>query len=137
MEFYINDKDEDSIEIISLFKKLEGKEKCNSCGKELIQKRTLISLPEYLIIVVNKNTNKKITTCLQRTIDIKQFCSNIQDEKVEFELVSFTNEVFHPIIKSKKDEWIKNSKKLKNVSEKRTLPNLLIYKLIKGKSKQK
>ena len=134
LEFCLNEKDGDSIEIISLFKQLETKGKCNSCGKELIQKRTLISLPEYLIIVVNdKNTKKTITTYLQKKIDIKQFCSNIQDKKVEFELVSFTNEKFYFLIKSKKDEWICNLTEIRNISHTQKVPNLLIYKRIKKK----
>ena len=62
------------MEIISLFNKLKRKEKCSVCGKDSEIKKTLISLPEYLIITVN-NKNKRITTNLNEKIDIKPFCN--------------------------------------------------------------
>ena len=133
LEFYLNEKKENSIEIISLFDGLENKEKCNGCGNNSEIKKTLISLPEYLIIVVN-DANKKITTSLSEKIDIKPFCKNIEGNKIEYELVIFTNDVFYPIIKLTKDIWMKDLKKVKFIGE-RKLPNLLIYKQIKEKSK--
>ena len=137
-EFFLNDRDEDSMEIISLFDKLKRKEKCSICGKDSEIKEALISLPEYLIITIN-DTHKRITTKLSGKIDIKPFCNNSEENKIEYELIFFTNEVFYPIIKSnklKEDKWMKGSKNVDFKTD-RKMPNLLIYKKVKGKSKIK
>ena len=138
LEFYLNDKDENSMEIISLFNKLKRKEKCSLCGKELEIKESLISLPEYLIIIVY-DTNKTITTKPSEKIDIKPFCNNMEESIIEYELIILTNEVFNPIIKFNKQKkviWMKGSKSV-DFKINRKMPNLLIYKKVKGKSKIK
>ena len=133
LEFFLNDKDGDSMEIISLFNKLKRKEKCSVCGKDSEIKKALISLPEYLIITVN-NKNKRITTILSEKIDIKPFCNNIEKNKIEYELVIFTNKDFYPIIKLNRGKWIIGIKDFDFKTEKK-MPNLLIYKKVKEKSK--
>ena len=130
LEFNLNENDKNSILIDDLFIKLKKKENCKICQKEKKIKKKLISLPEYLIIIV-KDTTKYITTFLEKTIDIKKFCY-IAEKKIEYELISFTDLNFRPIIKF--DNIWKGSKTEQfNLSEERKMPNLLIYKQIKKK----
>ena len=124
-EFLIKDGDVDSSEIISPWKKLEKKETCLKCWNELISKGTLISLPEYLLIFIDDKKYRQETA-----IDIKPF-QKIKDKNVEYELTIFTNEAFYPVVKSNKDAWEYNLKRI------RKLPRLMIYKRIKEKNKEK
>ena len=73
---------------------------------------------------------KKKVNFLYNTLDIGAFC-NIKDKKIEYELIIFINEKFHPLLASNKQEWVSNSYKS------RQLPNLLIYKRIKEEIKKK
>ena len=130
LKFDLNEKDKNSLKIISLFDKLKEIEICKTCKKERKIKKKLISLPEYLIIIV-KDTTKYITTFLEKTIDIKKSCY-IAEKKIEYELISFADLNFRPIIKF--DNIWKGSKTEQfNLSEERKMPNLLIYKQIKKK----
>ena len=127
LEFDLNEKKKNSLKIKELVDKLNNTETCRICQKERKIKKKFISLPEYLIIVVN-DTTKHISTFLEKNLDIKDFC-NIKDKIIKYELISFIDEKLGPVIKSN-DKWrVCNSENF-NLSQERTIPNLLIYKQI-------
>ena len=75
LEFDIKEDDKSSIDIIKLFKKLEEEKIKLENKEEMIIKRKLISLPKYLIIIINNKTkNKTLKSFLKKTINIKEFC---------------------------------------------------------------
>ena len=125
IEFELNKKDDNSLSIISLFNKLSETGTCNKCGMKLEIIRKFISLPKYLIIVVN-NLKKNVTTFLDEAIDIRKFC-NFQVKKAEYELISFIDENIYPIIKTDY-KWISYDSKFIDLNLERKIPNLLIYK---------
>ena len=134
LEFDLNEEDKKSMDILLLLQKLYEKEKCPECNEISNIEKKLISLPEYLIIVVN-DTNKIKKTILQNNIDIKNFChisDKSYDNKFKYELIIFTNESFETLIKSNIDnKWRINNEKAEELNIERKLPNLLIYKRIK------
>ena len=131
LNFSLNEKDKDSTKIKDLFEKLK-KDKCD-CGKE--QSIKLISLPEYLIITV-KDAKKTINTFLDKEIDIKKYCTNdvVEKNKNYYELISFINEDFYPLLKEEKKPIFRqcDGKEI-NINNYKKMPNLLIYKRIKSK----
>ena len=129
LKFELNEEKKETIPIISLFEQLKVKKKCE-CGKECKIKRKFISLPKYLLLVINdinKNRKKPIKTFLDNSIDIKEFY--IEKKKIEYELISFTDEQFIPTLKSREDfKWRKNDSTVIELHKERTMPNLLIYR---------
>ena len=57
---------------------------------------------------------------LNETIDIKPFCSNIEDKKPEYELIIFTNE-FVELINNLDNKWKKGLNPLKKFFTERKL----------------
>ena len=130
LEFNLNENDKDSKNITDLFiNKLKKTIKCEICQKDRKIKRKLISLPEYLIIIVNE-TKKNIMTVLDKKINIKNIC-NI-NKIPDYELISFIESNNSPIIKSD-DKWKGCNSEIVELSKGRKIPNLLIYKQIKEK----
>ena len=126
LKFNLNENDKNELQILSLFDKLKEIEICKICYADKKIKRKLISLPEYLIIIV-KDTIKIISTFLEK-IDIKKFCY-IAEKKIEYELIGFTDSNFRPIIKLG-NIWKGSNLIQFYLSEERKMPNLLIYKKI-------
>ena len=110
---------------------MKKKENCKICQREKKIKKKLISLPEYLIIIVNATT-KDIITYLDKKIEIKKIC-NIKDKIPDYELISFIESNNCPIIKSDNNIWKGCDSGEERLSKKRKVPNLLIYKQIKQK----
>ena len=131
LEFNLNENDKNSIKIDDLFIKLKKTENCEICQKEKRIKKKLISLPEYLIIIVNATT-KNIITYLEKKIEIKKIC-NIKGKIPDYELISFIESNNCPIIKSDNNIWKGCNSGEETLSQKRKMPNLLIYKQIKQK----
>ena len=131
LEFNLNENDKNSIKIDDLFIKLKKTENCEICQKEKRIKKKLISLPEYLIIIVNATT-KDIITYLEKKIEIKKIC-NIKGKIPDYELISFIESNNCPIIKSDNNIWKGCNSGEETLSQKRKMPNLLIYKQIKQK----
>ena len=130
LEFNLNENDKDQTKISSLFEKMSKDEVCNLCKKKINIKKKLVSLPEYLIIVVNVS-KKYISTSLEEKININKFCY-IQNKNAEYELISFSDVNFRPIIKSN-NIWNGYNTEKFNINKERKMPNLLIYKQIKQK----
>ena len=126
LQFDLNDKDNDKVDIYSLLKKMDESTKCD-CEKEVIITKKLNNLPKYLILVINSDKKKTLTKFNE--IDIKDF-SNIK-KGTKYELISFINEDFEPFNKSEENKWYKY---IYDKDNKYTLPksikypNLLIYK---------
>ena len=128
LEFDVKENMED---MLSIFKNLDLKLKCE-CGKDISITRRFISLPKYLIIIINNNINKKIKNF--GNINIKEFCKNIR--KAKYELYGFVDKNSKTICKSPTDskfyeygtEIIEEGDKF---NEENNNPNLLIYKIIK------
>ena len=131
LEFNLNENDKNSIKIDDLFIKLKKTENCEICQKEKRIKKKLISLPEYLIIIVNATT-KDIIAYLDKKIEIKKIC-NIKDKIPDYELISFIESNNCPIIKSDNNKWKGCRSGEEILRQKRKVPNLLIYKQIKQK----
>ena len=131
MEFNLNENDKNSIQIAELFIKLKKKENCKICQKEKKIKKKLISLPEYLIIIVNATT-KDIITYLDKKIEIKTIC-DIKNKIPDYELISFIESNNCPIIKSDNNIWKGCHSGEEILRKNRKVPNLLIYKQIKQK----
>ena len=92
-------------------------------------------MPEYLIITV-KDAKKTINTFLEKEIDIKKYCTNdvVEKNKNYYELISFINEDFYPLLKEEKKPIFRqcDGKEI-NINNYKKMPNLLIYKRIKSK----
>ena len=129
LEFDINEK-EVVKDIKSLFDKLN--ESINDGNTQPLNIfRKLITLPKYLIIIIN-NKNKDLRTMLNNNLDIKTFCEN-KDVKAQFKLISFIDsEKVIPICKSPvNDKWYKYDSIIEeenSISQVRPFPKLLIYK---------
>ena len=129
LEFDINKK-EVVKDIKSLFDKLN--ESINDGNTQPLNIfRKFITLPKYLIIIIN-NKNKDLRTMLNNNLDIKTFCEN-KDVKAQFKLISFIDsEKVIPICKSPvNDKWYKYDSIIEeenSISQVRPFPKLLIYK---------
>ena len=129
LEFDINEK-EVVKDIKSLFDKLN--ESINDVNTQPLNIfRKFITLPKYLIIIIN-NKNKDLRTMLNNNLDIKTFCEN-KDVKAQFKLISFIDsEKVIPICKSPvNDKWYKYDSIIEeenSISQVRPFPKLLIYK---------
>ena len=129
LEFDINEK-EVVKDIKSLFDKLN--ESINDGDTQPLNIfRKFITLPKYLIIIIN-NKNKDLRTQLNKELDIKEFCEN-KNVKAQFKLISFIDsEKVIPICKSPvNDKWYKYDSIIEeenSISQERPFPKLLIYK---------
>ena len=128
LEFDIKEKEKVK-DIKSLFDKLN--ESINDGKTQPLDIfRKFITLPKYLIIIIN-NKNKNLRTQLNKELDIKAFCEN-KNVKAQFKLISFIDsEKVIPICKSPvNDKWYKYDSIIKeenSISQERPFPKLLIY----------
>ena len=129
LELKINEEDKKSMDISSLFENL------NDYNEEYTITWKFISLPKYLIIIINNNKNRNFK-CLPE-IYIENFCKNIK--KAKYELISFIDKNSIAFCKSpidliwrKYDENDENKvQRIKKIEEEigiKNGSNFLIYK---------
>ena len=128
LEFDVKENMEDMLSVLG---GLDEKLKCE-CGKDIAITRRFISLPKYLIIIINNNINKKIKNF--GNINIKEFCKNIR--KAKYELYGFVDKNSKTICKSPTDSKFYEYgteiiEEVDKFNEENNNPNLLIYKITK------
>ena len=131
LEFDINEEYKKSFDILYLFDKLN-----ETNGKINIINRKLISLPKYLIIIINNNKKINFKLFPKNIMDIEKFCKeNINKTKYEFICFIDINSTtfFKSIINSK---WYKYDGKINVINninngiEFQNGSNFVIYKQI-------
>ena len=123
-----------SVVITDLLEKKLGEDKIKLENKEeMIIKRQLISLPKYLIIIINNKThNKTFKSFLKKTINMKEF-SEKDIKNTEYELVNIIDKDSIATCKSPIDSkfytYNEEKKQIEN-NHKNICPHLIMYKLI-------
>lgn len=88
IDFDIKEDDKKSVDLKSLFNNLNQEFILLDTKNKMTVKKKFISLPKYLIVIINTDiNNKRFSMFLKKNVDIKEFCED-KLKKTKYELFS-------------------------------------------------